>query len=553
MKGFKALKSWRNDRRPLVESNSNDIQDVPDLIYDNTLTQNTLNTHEERGQQSEEQITPPITLQEAAHLLGVAPDALTSEDGPLCSMRPDLNAERPVVHLMQISVDQHFPKTPADVDQNLQRHLLNVQDAVREQLVRLDPRLHSEGLIQCYHRQIFEHLDDLLQNISSSQNHLLLIKWVLQTYLSQDLLGHPGLQYTDPIKKVDLLLFTQWVSRAEEQFLKNVETENTRFLENILQNERSHEAQDELYVDTIQCIDAMPREALKISSKLSDQAQEVCLRELLTFLTRYRDKQTDILAKTAKMNKPETKQFFKTLNNCKELKQHIHTKAIQTKESSLKDIITKAVAMLENMEAFTLKLLKEIIADIVESHLKKYFKSDNREFLYLIDEVKRLLSELSDYQDVQTRVMDEAYKLIAHIYFKRLIKISQRKLRKSWHPDVGQEVAKDAEHLHSIISYLVPGVGQWNVMLLKVGELLDCKSLVATKMTVASMQKECYTWSEDLELLPALLQWKGLSRWEIGEVQNVLEDLPGFQPRPKTASCFTRLLSCCTRESTATS
>ncbi|KAK9534181.1 hypothetical protein VZT92_009244 [Zoarces viviparus] len=551
MKRFKGLKSVRNDRRPLVESNNDDIQDDTDLACDNAPTQKTLNSHEEGGQQSEEEITPPMTLQEAAHLLSVAPDALTSEDGPLSSTRPDLSAERLVVHLMKISVDQHFPKTPADVDQNLQRHLLNVQDTVREQLVSRDPRLHSEGLIQCYHRRIFEHLDDLLQNISSSQNHLLLIKWALQTYLSQDLLGHPELQYMDPINKVDLLLFTQWVSRAEEQFLKTVKTETTRYLENILQNERSYEAHDELYVDTIQCIDAVPRQTLKISSRLSDQVQEVCLRELLTFLTRYRDEQTDILAKTAKMDKPETKQFFKTLNNCKKLKQHIHTKAIQTKESPLKDIMTKAVAMLENMEAFTLKLLMEIVADIAESHLKKYFKSGNREFLHLIDEVKRLFSELSDYQEVQTGVMDEAYKLIAHIYFKRLIKISQRKLRQSWHPDVGQEVAKDAVLLHNNISYLVPGVGQWNVMLLTVEELLDCKSLDATKMTVGSMQKECYKRSEDLKLLPALLQWKGLPRWQIREVQNVLEDLPGFQPRPTSASCLTRLLSCCTRESTS--
>ncbi|XP_068573869.1 tumor necrosis factor alpha-induced protein 2 isoform X2 [Cebidichthys violaceus] len=539
MKGLKGLKrALRTDScRPLL-GNNDDRQDAPDLAHDNASTQNTLNSHEERGQQSKEQTTPPITLQEAAHLLGVAPDALTSEDGPLRSKRPDLNAEQPLVHLMQISVERHFPKTPDDVNQNqnLRRHLLNVQEAVREELVRLarlDPRLHSEGLIGCYHRQIFEHLDDLLQNISSSQNGFLL--------MIQDLLGHPDLQYVDPIKKIDFLLLTQWALRAEERLLKNVETENRGFLEKILQNERSNEAHDELYVDTIQCIDAMPQQALKISSQLSDQVQEVCLQELLRFLTRYREEQTDILAKTAKMDKPETKQFFKTLNNCKELKQHIQTKAMQIKNSPLKEFMTEAVATLENMEAFTLKLLKEIVADIAESHLKKYFKSNNREFLHLIDALMSLFSQLSDYQDVQTRVMDEAYKLIAHIYFKRLIKISQRKLRKHWHPDVGQEVANDAKLLHKVISDQVPGVGQWNIMLLKVKELLDCKSLEATKMTVGSMQKECHTWSEDLEHLPTLLQWKGLSGRKIEEVQNVLEDLPGFQPRPTSASwcsCF---------------
>ena len=53
------------------------------------------------------------------------------------------------------------------------------------------------------------------------------------------------------------------------------------------------------------------------------------------------------------------------------------------------------------------------------------------------------------------RVMDEAYKLIAHTYLKHLIRSSQKKLRKCWSPDVGQTVTEDAESLHDTISDLV--------------------------------------------------------------------------------------------------
>ncbi|XP_054470397.1 exocyst complex component 3-like [Anoplopoma fimbria] len=546
MRGFRGLsRSWRTDsRRPLIE---NDIQeDQASSSYDN-LT-HTSNNNEERRRQSEEQ----ITLQELVELLGMAPESLTSEDGSLGSTRPA--EQQIVVRLIQTFVNQHFPKPPATVDQNLYQYLFNVQTTVKKELVRLGPRLQSEGLIECYHRQTFDHLDDLLQIISSPENSFVLMQWVLHTYLSKDLLGHPDLQYMDPIKNIDLLLLTEWVSRAREKLLENVQKEIKQRLERILQIERRNNADDELYVDTIQCIEAMPKELLKISPKLSDEVLEICCKELLIFLTRYTAEQRDILVEKARMDEPETEHFFKTLKNCKNLKEHVQTKAKDLGTSPLKEIMTEAEAKLEDMEAFTLKLLREIVSDIAESHLKKYFKSDNTEFILLIHEVKNLFFKLSSYQDVQKRVMDEAYKLIAHIYLKRLIQIRQSKLRKYWH-DVKQTLAEDALLLHNNISDLAPGVDQWNLMLLKVKELLECKDLDATKMTAAKMYEECRAWSEDLELLPAILQWKGLSGSQIREVQFALEDIPGFQPRPRTSSgfsCFTRWLICCPRGSSTT-
>ncbi|XP_078031448.1 uncharacterized protein LOC117250599 isoform X1 [Epinephelus lanceolatus] len=543
MKKFFKSKSQSDSKRPLIESENNNnnncnIEGYERATggYDNPVAQNALNTQEEKRLESEEQ----FSLQELAELLGVDLDASTTENGSCCSVRPESNSRQyRIVRLIQQSVNKHFPKPPADADKNLHQHLIDVKETVRKELVKLGPLLESVGLlgclIECYHRQTFRHLDALLQNISSPQSSLALIKWASQTYLSQDLLGHPDLQKMDPIKEADLLLFTEWVEKAKDKLLENVQTEVRGQLEIILQIKRGNEADDELHLDTIMCIEAIPKEAQKISPKLSDRVREVCFQALLMFLKSYSATQTERLGEMAKMDNPEMKCFFQTLNNCKNLKLHVQNKGT---------LLEEAVAVLENLEDSTVKLVMEIVADITESHLKKYFKSENKEFFLLIDEVRNHFSEFSCFQDIQKRVMDGVYKLITHSYLKHLIQSSQSELKKRWSPDFEQTVADDMKLLHITISDLAPGVQEWNLMLLKVTELVECKSTDTMKLTVGSMQNECLTWSEDLELLPALLRWNGLSGRQVKEVLKVLEVLPGYEPRPRATSwysCFTCL------------
>ncbi|XP_030299177.1 exocyst complex component 3-like protein 4 [Sparus aurata] len=536
----KRSKSWGTDsRKPLIENNNNDIQDGCSG-YDNPLDQNTCTT----------QVEKEIPLQELAELLGVTPDVNPSEDGSCCSLRPETNSpqqKQRAVRLIQASVSQHLPKPPSDLDQNLQQHLVNVQETVPNELMRLWPLLEkmdlTESLIDCYHRQTLGHIDELLKNAQSCKKAFVLMNWVLNTYLSQELLGHPDLQKMDPMKKVDLLLFTELAVKAKNKLLDNVQKQVRAHLENILQIERRQDVGDKeetcigLYINTIMCINAMPKEAQEISSKLSDEVREVCFQELLIFLERYSSEQTEILGKKAKMDKPETIHFFKTLKTCKELKQHVQTNSKGINESLIQEI----AETLEKMEDFTLKLLMDIVDDMAEIHLSNYFKTENKQFFFLILGLKAYFPKLSWCQDVQKRVMDEAYKLIAHIYLKHLVQSSQKKLKKCWSADVGQTVTEDAQSLHDTISGLAPDVKQWNLMMLKVTELLEDKDSVAVKLTAASMLKECPTWSEDEELLPALLRWKGLSGWEVKEVLEVLDSLSEHKPSSRSVSWYSCL------------
>ncbi|XP_062296797.1 exocyst complex component 3-like [Scomber scombrus] len=527
---------WKK-RRPLPENNQEGGAKKEDK-HAIVSVQTTLNTHEEQ------QSVKEITLQELAELLQVTPDGIsvrpgTSEDGSCCSVpHSGQENQQNVVRLVKRSVNQHFPKPPEELERNLQQHLLEVETVLQNELARLASQITCKELmgclLECYHRQTFNHLLGLLKNISTSKNSFMLLNWVQHTYLSKDLPAAASHQKVDHIKNVDLMLFTEWVTKAKDNLLENVQKDVRKSLEKILQNERSQEGGDsdeafiQLNMDTIQCTNAMCKAAETISKTLSDRVQEVCFQELLLFVKRYTTEQTEILREQREKAEPDMKLFLKTLQNCEALKQHVQTKSYNIKTSLPED----TVKVLEDMKDVTMKLLLEIVAGYTESHLKNYFKSKNEHFVKLVDEVKMRFPKLMWCQDVQERVMDEVYKLITQLYFKHLVQINQNKLKKCWSSDVGQQVTDDAELLHSTISDMAFGVQQWNLTLLKIPEILECKDTDGLKLDVASMQRMNITKREDLELL---LRWKGLSNREVREV---LEALPEDQPRPRSVSWY---------------
>ncbi|CAK6980986.1 exocyst complex component 3-like [Scomber scombrus] len=520
---------WGKNGKPLPENNQEGGVHEEDQ-HDKASAQTTLNTHEEQ------QSVKEITLQELAELLQVTPDDIsvspgTSEDGSCCAVpHSGQENQQSVVRLVKRSVNQHFPKPPAELEKNLQQHLLEVETVVQTQLERLASRITCKELmgclLDCYHRQTIDHLHGLLQNISTSKNSFMLLNWVQHTYLiiiSRDLPAAASPQRVDHIKYVDLILFTEWVTKAKDKLLENVQKDVRASLEEILQNERSQEGGDsdeafiQLNVDSIQCINAMYKSAETVSKTLSDRVQEVCFQELLLFVKRYTTEQTEILRNQTQKAEPDMKLFLKTLQNCEALKQHVQTKSNDSKTSLPDDTVN-------------------VLEEMKDIHLKSYFKSKNEHFSMLVDEVKMSFLKLMWCQDVQERVMDEVYKLITELYFKHLVQSKQSKLKKCWSSDVWQKVTDDAELLHSTISDMAFGVQQWNRMLLKITELLKCNDTDGLKLEVASMQQMGITKREDLELL---LRWKGLSKQQVREV---MEALPDHQPTPRPVSWYNSLM-----------
>ncbi|XP_029983091.1 exocyst complex component 3-like protein 4 [Sphaeramia orbicularis] len=531
----KALNRWRSRHQtesitPLIGINNND-EDTQDGYerqvndHKDPLTQNTLNIQNEHHLQNNDGIT---SLAEHLH---VPADSISVR--PYCSENQPENLEQKVFALIQTSVHKHLPKPPEDPDKNLQQYLFHVQVIVLKELQRLallsDTRGRMGDVINCYHNQIFKQLNGVLQQIRSSKSCFVLLQWLLQIYLSQDLLGHPDFKEMDVTRTIDLMLLNDCTTKAQDILLVSVQKELSKTLKKILSKsqERGNKSDEDLietYIDTIQCINAMSNQALKISSRLSVQVQEICLEELLIFVRRYTSQQTENLEKS-KMTKIDTFDFFKTLKTCRELKHYVQTKHKGVKVS----VVKETVELLEEMQDFTKKRLLGNVAVVTETHLKKYFRADSKQFS-LVGALRELFPNLSSCLDEQKSVMDEVYKLTVHLYLKHLISTNQKKLLKCWRRGIGETVTEDAELIHNTFSDLAPGVQQWNFTLLEVSEVLKYPYGDTLKLTVEGC-------TDDLELLPALLRWKGLSKWQ---VRDILEALPDHRPETRPA-----LWCCC--------
>ncbi|XP_023208063.1 uncharacterized protein LOC102229793 [Xiphophorus maculatus] len=421
-----------------------------------------------------------------------------------------------------------FPEPPADLGKHLDQHLEAVDEIVQNN------HATTGADFLC---QIRDHVDALLRDISTTKSWAILTSWVSQR---KDQLDHS-----------DLGLLDEWESKAEDKLLEIVKVEVRDSLGKILDADRtqmdySEETYAQLYVDVIQCVNAMPK-LVQEKRLLSTEVKKVCFQELQSFVERYVSEQDEVLRKKAEARRenPETIWvFLKTLKTCKELRQHI-----QAEGSAKAGSVDETKKTLEKLEALTLELIKEIATELAESCLTDYFRPASRpcgsfslrqrgeRHCELFDSLRKRFPKLPYASDEQTIVMNEVYKVVAHSYLKHLLQKSQRKLKKQWSSDVGKAVKEDAEELHDTISDLAPGVQQWNRLLLVIQEVSDSKDLDSLKLTIALKQKDIKKQSEDLELIPKLLQWKGLPKRHVGEVLDALPDSP-----PKTKS---KPLFCC--------
>ncbi|XP_041827190.1 uncharacterized protein si:dkey-196h17.9 [Melanotaenia boesemani] len=518
-------KSGKSDK-PLIEKNNNDVQDGHS--YDNPMANNVFNQEHFQRLYS------------------------TCGDGYVCPVQPNSeqeNSKQDISCLNTRVVSDSFPKSPAELDQNLKQHLLDLS-AFSKKLQRIDPQFSGEMkgyLINRCHHQMFAHLHNLLQNISWSTNCLVLMNWVSDIYLSQDMPGNPHQQ-----------LLNKWEAKANVKLFESLKKETSESLHKILITHRRQKCHDDenyvgLYVDAIQCVDGHLQRVCNISSALYDHVKEICFQELLKFVKSYAAEQDVFLSNEEQTWKEreeqmETVVFLKTLKTCKELRTYVQLNEDDIQLPELKETLE----VLEKLETSTFNFLKKIVSYIAERGVKSYFKSGNWYNLQL-ETLSNLFPNLSYGSDEQKMVMNEAYKIFAHTYLKHLIKkrCCRRKLR-PWMSDGGILVQLDAHDLHSTFSKLAPGVQPWNLMLLKIPEVLHSNDIEGLKLTVAQLQKDCVeqsVCSEDLQLLPALLRWKGLSNQKVNEV---LEALPGGPPgddatvntRTRLGSFFLCLICC---------
>lgn len=148
-------------------------------MHENPSVQNNLNIQQEQRSP----IEGHNKLQELMALLDLKETQIDSVDGDMDSAAEDLKQ----INAIQMYVNKQFPKEPAEVERDLEKHLVNIQETFCNEVQRLACWMQDNGLlgclIDCYHRYTFEHLSGLLKHINSLKEAFVLMKWVLHTYL----------------------------------------------------------------------------------------------------------------------------------------------------------------------------------------------------------------------------------------------------------------------------------------------------------------------------------------------------------------------------------
>ncbi|XP_041702925.1 exocyst complex component 3-like protein isoform X1 [Coregonus clupeaformis] len=531
---------------PYMENGFNNHQELDDL-GGQEKGQSLLNVLAEALRVSH--VVPQERLE--ANLEGPREEMMCHEAQKKDDTHPEVLLQR-YFHLIEASVDKHFPKLPVGNTVNqLEGFLIEMQRTVLVELLRLAPLLKEvqllKHLIACYHQRMFDCLHQILQHVNTKKEAFTVLDWVLHTYLSQELLGHPDL-WDEALHAVDLLLLTEWIPQAEKKLLATVQEDISTSLRRILQNEESgrevcvsgDEAFIQLHLDVIQCINAVLQKAKMMSQTLTLKVQIVCWQELQDFVERYVNVEKKHLQKQARMGTSGTMHFFKTFNTCNELKLYISRIA---RDDTSFDCV-KPISTLKGLEALSWKLLLERPIKLAQISLKKYFKREDEQMENLIKEIEKHFHYLPKDQDTQKTVINEAYQRITLLYLQHLVQSNHGKLVKRW-DYVGKRVMHDAELLHSIFSCLNPDVKQWNIILIKVREVLECSDIESLKIIVSEILRDCSSTSA-AEHLPALLRWKGGLSWrQTREVLEASQEVyPIYLSQTRSAPWFGCLLCC---------
>lgn len=90
--------------------------------------------------------------------------------------------------------------------------------------------------IQMYHKCLSAHLQEIIQNGLEGNEYVTMLSWVMKTYKSKDLLGHPDLiEHTENLPS---LLPKAVIDRLETEYLANMENNYSEWMQNALKSEK---------------------------------------------------------------------------------------------------------------------------------------------------------------------------------------------------------------------------------------------------------------------------------------------------------------------------
>ncbi|TSK22818.1 hypothetical protein Baya_2176 [Bagarius yarrelli] len=367
------------------------------------------------------------------------------------------------VYLMTVKrfVDANFPALPPNSQPLTEEYLNDAIPGICNKVIGLvqylrDPVL-EEYLLDSFNRQLFGTLHLLVDRNSTVKYSFFLLQWMKKTYFRQD---HKAslITQTDVHSVTDPFLLADWLEYLKQKHLKLLQNRISTTLDNILQhkdstggfNDRNEETFIQVQLDVIQCLNASIKASETISHTLKNAVQRLCCDEFHCFIKRF------------------------------------YAMSIIDKNN---DTDSSTLLMLENMETQSLSSTQQCFGNLARDNLKKYFNKENAQLQNMIVTILKMLAALPQVEqgeESKQLIVKTAYYSVTSAYLQCLTRRKYKKLEKRW-GDVEKRILLDAEQLNFNSANQNGSDDVQKMLLLKVGEMLQCHSVDTLKLLCSEL------------------------------------------------------------------
>nr|XP_023016635.1 exocyst complex component 3 [Leptinotarsa decemlineata] len=331
-----------------------------------------------------------------------------------------------------------------------------------------------ERYIQMYHRCLSVHLQEIIQNGLKGNEYVTILSWVMKTYKSKDMLGHPDLvAHTENLPSLLPPLVTD---RLEGEYLKNIEANYNEWMQNTLKSEKEEwrsntEPHLESYSRTaapiiiFQMIDQNLQVAKTISEDMTIKSLNLSIQQVIGFAESFRDAIIEFKNKYFEDRKQVvyfTQYMIVIVNNCLQLvdlgsqleKQYISSSASHELSRNFGMLKTTYINLRSEAVQY---LLEELLIDL-DQHFDKLFTAQ----WFPMNPADTIYATIEDYFQDYNRLVEANYKYVVEqvvsIVGKRYLTamLSKRTSFKTYDECVkaARKVVEEAERFNQLFSSL---------------------------------------------------------------------------------------------------
>nr|XP_025038845.1 exocyst complex component 3-like protein 4 [Pelodiscus sinensis] len=426
-----------------------------------------------------------------------------------------------------------------DNDSWLAIHLGFLRKYVSEDLLKIKHSVQKcypddykvcETYVESFHNAISSHLEALLQRPLEFNEFYALLDWIVNTYSSDMLLGHPDLQAEVKTLNLPLLLSSEAWTKLKNDYVDSLAKTIKFYLENILKLEITtkwkEESQPEnsqtqyhssLSFDIQELIGQLKKQSGNILKSLETATLDISMGELREFIPRLKKEFVEWYKKREDLLfLPYLVAYINTF--CDLMRGLQKTFNADTKE--LEEILTLVIKSfrkdaLNKLELKTQTLFKKILTDtwMLNSDILDSIMS-------ITEQICQHLKHLEE--PIDKDFLGDAHKYVVREYIAQVIK-PRRKIKRAKRKEVSERMIREARVIEGSFKELGSNADWLDSAIQYIANIISEKNKPKIKETIEDMCKDYPDVRK--KHIAAVLALRGLCRNKRGSIIQQIEAL----------------------------